>query len=364
MNKENDYPYPKRKDLRKKGKKKLDAKNVVSDVVIKSDVVNPYPSRLKVHKKDTPVDISKKKKNKKIKIFLWIFISLLLSISIFFGFFIYFKNQEVEVPKAEGVVSEGTRSVDVCSEFTDLGLNCEKVGEYSKLDKGSIISQSLPVGSIANKGDVITIYYSLGSKFVKLPNLSGMNVDDAVAELSEIGLEYGGSVEVDSSDVSKGVIVDTTIPAGSKLLNGTKVYINVSNGSFSMPNWVGLTRDAVENDADRLNLNVEYKEEESDKPTGVILSQEPKAGTVYNNDSKVTVTVAKTKDSKNIVIPDVVGLTEEEAQIKLAMAGLKYIKVVNEDESKTVVNSIIETIPKAGEKINSEDTVTLVKKKK
>lgn len=358
----NDYPFPKRQDLRKeKGRLGED------DVSVKLEknnekLTSPFPKRQDLRKE--PLEEKGAKGRRPKAVIAIILACLLIALLIFFGIFAYNKNQDVMVPEADNFISETSRGADPCQIFIDSGLKCVKEEEFSKLEKNTLISQSLPTGTIAKKGDLIILSYSIGSNIIKVPNLTGMTVEDAIEELNSMGLEFAGTIEVDNTDVPKDTIINSAIKDGSIVRNGTKIYVNVSNGSFIMPDWIGLTKEEVILSSEKLKVDVSFEEEDSEQPSNIIISQVPEKGVKVNNDDKITVIISKQKESTELTVPDIVGMTEENAQIELALAGFKHIKVINENNTNDANNSIIETIPAAGEKITSDKTITLVKSEK
>lgn len=306
-------------------------------------------------------DAPKPKKRLWKKLLISTLTIIILAGGVVLGIFLYQKAQEVNIPKATETIEIGQIEKS-CEPFTKAGLNCSIKEEFSDLDRGALISQSIKPGEIVKKERNIVLTYSKGNKFVELPNLSGMDIKDATEELEKIGLSFGGETKVDNTDIPEGKIVKSNVESGTTLLNGTKIFVDVASGAFDMPDWVGLTKDEVAIDAEKLGVEVEFVEEESDKTAGIVLKQSVKASDKVTED-KITVTISKNEKSVELTMPDVVGMTEEDAQAKLAVEGFKHIKIVEVVNTDIDKAKITETVPSANQKVNSEENIVLIKSK-
>lgn len=162
---------------------------------------------------------------------------------------------------------------------------------------------------------------------IEVPSLKGMTYEEASDELDSLKLKIVKGDEVYSADIEKGKIVSQSPIAKSKVKEGTKVKVNISKGKKA-----GLVPDVVGkkfNESDIASLlgqygfslgNVTY--EESDKyDEGVIISQNPSAGSNQKSGSSVSLVVSKGKKEKSKV-PTLTGLTADQAVQALNDAGL------------------------------------------
>lgn len=110
------------------------------------------------------------------------------------------------------------------------------------------------------------------------------------------------------------------------------------------------------------------KEEESDKPAGTILNQDPSANSaVTGSTSTVIQVVVSTGKASEVLMPDVTGkdLTSANSQLK-TLANQNNLSIKIDFTSKTEYSDeiekdhVISTIPKEGEVLSDGDTVTLV----
>jgi peptide/nickel transport system substrate-binding protein len=123
-----------------------------------------------------------------------------------------------------------------------------------------------------------------------------------------------------------------------------------------VPNIVGMTPDEATPVLTSLGLALTeppYPQEISSEASGVILRQDPQAGELADEGTVVAITVAAR-------VPNIVGMTLEEAGVVLEEIGLQISGSPEERESDLPEGTIIEQNPAAGSAAESGDTVTVV----
>mgnify|MGYP002623394640 CR=1 FL=1 len=140
------------------------------------------------------------------------------------------------------IVSSGAGTVEVpeVAGFTDtaaIGMLQDAgfgyVREYensSTVPEGTVISQDPGQGSSANPGDVITIVVSQGMATYSVPDLKGMDVDDAKKLIEDTGLVVGLIDEVYDESVPKGQVISQDTLVGKTVYEGTEIGLTVSLG--------------------------------------------------------------------------------------------------------------------------------------
>ncbi|MEU8955769.1 Stk1 family PASTA domain-containing Ser/Thr kinase [Streptomyces sp. NPDC048518] len=97
------------------------------------------------------------------------------------------KGREVEVP---GVVGESR--ADATADLEDAGLKVEIAEKWvtsEEEDKGDVAKQSPAEGRSLAEGDTVTLTISKGPPMIEVPDVTGMNVDDATDKLEAAGFE-------------------------------------------------------------------------------------------------------------------------------------------------------------------------------
>jgi serine/threonine-protein kinase len=128
---------------------------------------------------------------------------------------------------------------------------------------------------------------------------------------------------------------------------------SVNTGSTltrQIPDFVGQTLAACEQNFGSYNFKVEYKRYDEEYAKGMIVSQEPKAGTEIPLDGEdaPTITVAISLGSAKVQLPPVVGLTYAEALETLWQAGLSYENISCNIENPEYDGVITKMTPSAG----------------
>jgi beta-lactam-binding protein with PASTA domain len=127
--------------------------------------------------------------------------------------------------------------------------------------------------------------------------------------------------------------------AGRMLEEGSVVQISVSQGpaTTTVPNVVGLPADQAGARLEEAKLRPRSTEVFSDEPEGVVVSQNPAAGEEVKRDSAVRINVSKGRGETTV--PDVIGLTQEEAVTAVEEARLSpsVVQVPSTEPEGTVV---------------------------
>lgn len=135
----------------------------------------------------------------------------------------------VEVPSVLGVsYAEAVTALD------QKGFVATKVESYSsEVEKGNVISQTPEAGAKAPSGSAVTVRVSLGAEEtkVRVPNVIGLDEEDATVSLVEAGLTPGQVEEVNNEDPAlNGLICYQSYSVGSYVDGGTVVDMRLSIG--------------------------------------------------------------------------------------------------------------------------------------
>ncbi|HEX6311113.1 MAG TPA: PASTA domain-containing protein [Acidimicrobiia bacterium] len=197
-----------------------------------------------------------------------------------------------------------------------------------------------------------------GGATVPAPSLVGLSREEAVTRASDAGvlLEFR---ERDSDD-PQGVIVGQSPGAGEWLSEGGTVTVFVSRGPppVPVPDVTGQAQGEAElvlaGAGFGVNVVTEHHEEVAE---GLVLRTEPAANADAAPDSTVTLVVSA--GPAPVPVPDVVGVTFEEAAAALAE---RRFGVQQADEFSDTVPAgvVVRTDPAAGVEAARDSTVTVV----
>ena len=170
----------------------------------------------------------------------------------------------------------GLQQANAVNKIEEKGLTPQvRPVSNSDVEEGVVFTQTPTEGTHVDKETVVTIDVSSGKPEVTIPSVVGQTDDDAVAELTRAGLN-AQVVEV-NSDRDVGTVTAQNPGAGTVVVEGTQVRINVSRGPkpVTVPNVVGLPYDQAASELQRNGFSVSRIDEESDQAAGIVTSQTP-----------------------------------------------------------------------------------------
>ena len=164
---------------------------------------------------------------------------------------------------------------------------------------------------------------------VFVPKVVGKKREEAVQELEKLGLLVTVN-EAPHPDVPRGEVLSTNPTEGSQLQKGTPITVTVSSGRevTDVPDVSNLSPQdaAAELEKAGLKLDDDIKREHSDTvPEGVIMSQQPAAGSQLSKGSKVSVTVSNGREK--VKVPSLEGMNVSQAESVLSSLGLESTTV-------------------------------------
>ncbi|MBI0294273.1 Stk1 family PASTA domain-containing Ser/Thr kinase [Streptomyces sp. PRKS01-29] len=136
------------------------------------------------------------------------------------------KGRPVDIPDVVGDAVEEARST-----LEDEGFKVKIADRqvFSEEDKGSVAEQSPSADGEGAKGDTVTLTVSKGVQMVEVPDVTGMNVDDAKAELEDAGFE----VHVEKALLFPGdKVEDQSVEGGDEAPKGSTITIKTKGGVF------------------------------------------------------------------------------------------------------------------------------------
>lgn len=163
------------------------------------------------------------------------------------------------------------------------------------------------------------------SETVSLPNIIGLERNEAIAKLEEVGLRPE-IVDAPDPEIPEHHVVRTNPSVGSQLQRNTTVTVTVSTGKedTQVPRLVNMTpQEASAALADAgLELEPDVDEEFSDSvEQGRITRHEPAAGASLPKGSKVRVTISRGPEIVDVRVPSLTGMNWNQARETLESLG-------------------------------------------
>jgi eukaryotic-like serine/threonine-protein kinase len=227
----------------------------------------------------------------------------------------------VEVPNEIG--KPATQAV---ADLSKKGLEVEQRPVKSDAPVGNVVAQDPKAGEEVEKGATVTLSISSGPGKRIVPDVEGKSQEDAVRALTRAKFTFTLDDEP-SSKYEKGIVTRTDPEGGTEVEAGSRVKVFVSSGpeQVEVPKVTGLKEDEARAEMRDAGLRPIVTEVESDKPKGEVTGQSPGAGTTVDKGSRVKLTVSKGREK--VEVPDVTGMTVEEAHTALEDAGFKVKEV-------------------------------------
>jgi len=276
------------------------------------------------------------------------------------GWFLYdsiqsqLKDAEtVAVPYVVGL--QQAQAVNLITE-KDLVPRVRRVSN-SDVEEGIVFAQNPTEGTRVDKETVILIDISSGKPEVTIPSVVGQSVEDAVAELTQAGLN-AQVVEV-NSDEDEGTVTAQSPSSGTVVVEGTQVRINVSRGPkpLTVPNVIGLPYDQAAAELQRVGFGVARVDVNSDLAAGIVTDQDPNGGSESSRGSTVTLSVSRGPVTS--AVPDVTTQDATIAQATLEAAGFRTRVVLEDTDDPNFDGIVISQDPVGGTQAKPNSLVTL-----
>ena len=206
----------------------------------------------------------------------------------------------------------------------------------------------------------VALWWTMSGGKASVPSVVGLDKAAAVKAIEKAGFKAGIQEEF-SDRVAAGSVSRQAPTGGTRMREGATVDIWVSKGSEtvtleSMRGWTDAQVDEYLTDNDLVGDR--HTGKSNAVADGEVYKQEPPAGSDVKRGDTVSYWVSTGKPQATV--PDLVNLTQAEAQTAADGAGL--VLVVGGTETSTTVpaGSVISQDPAAGDKVDKGATVTVV----
>jgi len=180
-------------------------------------------------------------------------------------------------------------------------------------------------------------WYFTQASTTDVPAVEGMPLDRAVSTLQDDDLKAG--IVTQPSDAPQGTVFRQDPTAGTEVDDGSTVQLLVSGGpsTKAVPNAVGLDEAVARDRLVAAGFEVKSREVFSEEKPGMVVSQTPAAGADAADGASVTIAVSK--GTGLVDVPNVVGLSRGEAEAEISSAKLEanVVEVPSTDPAGTVV---------------------------
>ncbi|MFJ3995712.1 Stk1 family PASTA domain-containing Ser/Thr kinase [Streptomyces parvus] len=204
------------------------------------------------------------------------------------------------------------------------------------------------------------VWYINSGQFTQVPSLLGQTQQTAEKRLADAGLGLKGVDRVFSDTVERGEVVSSEPDSGDRIRGNGSVTLVVSRGPeiVRVPDVVGASLADARRSLKKVGLvpGMVTREFSEDVERGEVIRTDPRAGTDRNPDTAVALVVSK---GAPIDVPDVTGLSAEEATAELEAEGLKAEVLPGRVHSPEAAGDVAEQSPGEGTEAAEGDTIQL-----
>ena len=213
---------------------------------------------------------------------------------------------------------------------------------------GTIVAAPEPVTELIEDNAFSQLGFETGSTQVMTTTIKKKNSTDKPSAALLWGFGSGAGVLVIG-------LVIWLIAGGAALLN----FGGGGGGKIAVANVVGKTYDEAYTTLTNQKLLVDKQLQLSDTiPLGTVISTDPPAGQQVG--AKTTITVLVSAGKEQVLMPDLRGLTEQEATLALTDAKLELGVITQSDSATVALNLVISSEPAANKSTPAGTIVNLV----
>lgn len=230
---------------------------------------------------------------------------------------------EQDVPDVSGMAVAAASSA-----LEDAGFRVRVVRRESTRPPGEVVRQAPKAGTALAADEVVVLTIARAESTgetaeLEAPNMIGLMVSNATEVLREAGLRP--RIELVSSDEPGGTVLSQSPPAGTEVVDGSVVTLEVAKARqpaverVELPDTIGASVSDASARLRDLGLKVRVVRVVAPDPAGTVVGQSPRAGAEAREGTTVTLRVST--GPAEVAVPDVTGLDEPSARLELENAG-------------------------------------------
>jgi serine/threonine-protein kinase len=273
------------------------------------------------------------------------------------------KGATVEVVVSNGLPSVGLRDVrayTLADATKDLQFDKFTVKVSRRFDqsaKDTVIGEVPAPGSQVRQGSPILLTVSDGPQPIKVPNLTGMKIDDARKLAGRLGFTINVVETAPSDTIPPNTIAsqDPPFDPSATIAAGTPINVVLSTGGTAtpVPNVISQALSDAQTALQQAGFQVKvaYRQEQAGA-NGSIVDQNPAPSTPAQKGTTVTITL-----SVPGAIPDTEGMSLDEARSTLLGAGYQIGNVTPTTDGAD--GKVVRTEPMAGTQLRPGESVNI-----
>jgi eukaryotic-like serine/threonine-protein kinase len=259
------------------------------------------------------------------------------------------------------------REQEAVSKLEAAGFKTRTERVFAGAPKGVVVEQEPRGGERAPRQSTVVLTVSKGRNLAPVPDVVGQQERQAVSKLRAAGFTPR-LFDVPSPE-PQGVVIAQQPPGGEQAPPDSRVRLNVSTGDeagqtterpttttpatttpatttpatgrVTVPSVVGLAQTPALRRLQNAGLRGVVSYRTSDQPRGRVIAQRPRTGQL-NRDASVQIVVSSGANPEALDVPDVTGVSEDEARQTLEDAGFR-VDVIRTGDGTTVEDQLPES---------------------
>ncbi|WP_433451388.1 Stk1 family PASTA domain-containing Ser/Thr kinase [Streptomyces sp. CA-142005] len=247
-------------------------------------------------------------------------------------------NGKVPVPTFVGQSADTARKM---AENVDLKVSITRK-PCDDQPKGNVCTQDPQPKTEVDKGSTVNLTVSTGAPKVTVPDVRGIQFDQAQSQLTDKGFKVEKKTQVSSQ--TPNVVIDQDPEGGTSKQKGTVITLTVAKpeDKVTIPNdIVGMSCDDARAKLQQLGLAPSSTCTPTPTPNqdddGKVLSTNPPVGQSVNKNTPVTVNVGQFQGPQQTQVPNVTGQPLKQAQDILRQKGFTNIQTNGPSDDKARV---------------------------
>ncbi|WP_457536376.1 Stk1 family PASTA domain-containing Ser/Thr kinase [Streptomyces filamentosus] len=252
---------------------------------------------------------------------LLIVLGVLLALGLGAGVWYINSGQFTRVPAVLGQ-PEAVAAKRLSDAGLDLGTTKRAFSDV--YERGTVMGVDPAPGERIRSHTTVTLTLSRGPELVKVPNLKNKPLGEAKRILAEEGLAPGVVTSAFSTTVAQGAVIGSDPEPGTERSPDSAVALVVSKGApVDVPDVTGETVEDATASLQEAGLKVTVAPERVHSPedAGAVAAQSLAEGSRAAKGDTITLTVSR--GPRPVEVPDVVGMTTDEAREELENAGFE-----------------------------------------
>ena len=289
----------------------------------------------------------------------WVMAGALVAVTLLViaGVYIVGAVNRIQVPDVQGLTQQ-----EAVSRLQDSGLSpVVDAKPDGSVDAGRVIGTDPAAGGSVSAGSDITLNVSTGPEQRRIPDVSRLSYDEAVATLADAGFENVRRMPQASTSEELDRVVGTIPAAQQDSATSNEIVILVGSGpsARTVPDVTGQTVEQATRNLDTAGFTTILQADvDGTLPAGQVAGTDPPAGTSVASDAPLTLKVSR---GNQFVMPDLRGLFYDDARQQLQALGHTgaFLKGPDMDAGSDRRAKVVQQVPAPGTGVNRDGTVTV-----